>query len=137
LVFPEAKDRPEVITALATRAEWLLTLDEADFQGKLGRVVYGLRIATPGEFLLEQRARGVLWDPSIVAAGVGDPIRVRLVRINVWLGGNALKPGFSGGLKSGCRHPISGLIYVQDLESRNNRIVFGRSSVQVDPPAML
>ncbi len=60
LVFPKAKDRPVVITALATRAEWLLTLDEADFQGKLGREVYGLRIATPGEFLLEQRARGVL-----------------------------------------------------------------------------
>jgi predicted nucleic acid-binding protein len=60
LVFPKAKDRPVVITALATRAEWLLTLDEADFRGKLGREVYGLRIATPGEFLREQRARGVL-----------------------------------------------------------------------------
>jgi predicted nucleic acid-binding protein len=60
LVFPKAKDRPVVITALAIRAEWLLTLDEADFQGKLGREVYGLRIATPGEFLLEQRVRGVL-----------------------------------------------------------------------------
>jgi predicted nucleic acid-binding protein len=60
LVFPKAKDRPVVITALATRAEWLLTLDEADFQGKLGREVYGLRIASPGEFLLEQRAQGVL-----------------------------------------------------------------------------
>ena len=60
LVFPKAKDRPVVITALAVRAEWLLTLDEADFHGKLGREVYGLRIATPGEFLLEQRARGLL-----------------------------------------------------------------------------
>ncbi|HZL45716.1 MAG TPA: PIN domain-containing protein [Opitutaceae bacterium] len=60
LVFPKAKDRPVVITVLATRAEWLLTLDEADFRGKLGREVYGLRIATPGEFLREQRARGVL-----------------------------------------------------------------------------
>ncbi len=60
LVFPKAKDRPVVITALATRAEWLLTLDEADFQGRLGREVYGLRIATPGEFLLEQRARDLL-----------------------------------------------------------------------------
>ncbi len=60
LVFPKAKDRPVVITALAARAEWLLTLDAADFQGKLGREVYGLRLATPGEFLLEQRAQGVL-----------------------------------------------------------------------------
>ena len=60
LVFPKAKDRPVVITALAARAEWLLTLDTNDFHGKLGREVYGLRIATPGEFLLEQRAQGVL-----------------------------------------------------------------------------
>ena len=27
---------------------------------KLGREVYGLRIATPGEFLLEQRAKGLI-----------------------------------------------------------------------------
>ena len=60
LVFPKAKDRPVVITALAVRADWLLTLDETDFHGKLGREVYGLRIATPGEFLMEQRAQGVL-----------------------------------------------------------------------------
>lgn len=60
LVFPKAKDRPVVITALAARANWLLTLDEGDFHTKLGREVYGLRLATPGEFLLEQRARGLL-----------------------------------------------------------------------------
>ena len=60
LVFPKAKDRPVIITALAVRAGWLLTLDETDFQGKLGREIYGLRIATSGEFLLEQRAQGVL-----------------------------------------------------------------------------
>jgi hypothetical protein len=60
LVFPKAKDRPVVITALAARAAWLLTLDETDFQGKLGRAVYGLHIATPGEFLMEQRAQGAL-----------------------------------------------------------------------------
>lgn len=60
LVFPKAKDRPILITALATRADVLLTLDVGDFQAKLGREIYGLRIATPGEFLLEQRARGIL-----------------------------------------------------------------------------
>ncbi len=60
LVFPKAKDRPVVITALAVRSDWLLTLDEGDFHTKLGREVYGLRIATPGEFLVEQRAQGVL-----------------------------------------------------------------------------
>jgi predicted nucleic acid-binding protein len=60
LVFPKAKDRPVVITALATRSDWLLTLDAGDFHTKLGQEVYGLRIATPGEFLVEQRAQGVL-----------------------------------------------------------------------------
>ena len=60
LVFPKAKDRPVVITALAARAEWLLTLDEADFHGKPGREIYGLRIASPGEFLLQQRQLGLL-----------------------------------------------------------------------------
>jgi len=60
LVFPKAKDRPVVITALASRAAWLVTLDEGDFHTKLGREVYGLRIATPGEFWLEQRAKGLI-----------------------------------------------------------------------------
>jgi len=60
LVLSKAKDRPVVITALASRSDWLLILDEGDFHTKLGREVYGLRIATPGEFLLEQRAQGVI-----------------------------------------------------------------------------
>ena len=60
LLFPKAKDRPVVITALAARADWLLTLDVTDFHGKLGREVYGLRLATPGEFLIERRAAGAL-----------------------------------------------------------------------------
>lgn len=60
LVFPKAKDRPVVIAALQVGADWLLTLDEGDFHTKLGREVYGVSIATPGEFLLEQRAQGVL-----------------------------------------------------------------------------
>ncbi len=60
LVFPKAKDRPVVITALAARCEWLLTLDETDFHGNLGREIYGMRIATPGEFLMERRQAGLL-----------------------------------------------------------------------------
>ena len=60
LLFPKAKDRPVVITALAVRADWLLTLDETDFHGRLGPQVYGLRLAIPGEFLMEQRAQGML-----------------------------------------------------------------------------
>ena len=60
LVFPKAKDRPVVISALAARCAWLLTLDETDFHGNLGREIYGMRIATPGEFLIEQRQAGLL-----------------------------------------------------------------------------
>ncbi len=60
LVFPKAKDRPVVISALAARCAWLLTLDETDFHGNLGREIYGMRIATPGEFLIEQRRAGLL-----------------------------------------------------------------------------
>lgn len=60
LVFPKAKDGHVVITALAARSDWLLTLDEGDFHAKLGREVYGLRLSTQGEFLLMQRAHGRL-----------------------------------------------------------------------------
>jgi hypothetical protein len=60
LIFPKAKDRPVVITALAERCDWLLTLDEADFHGRIGRVIYGMGVATPGQFLLEQRKAGRL-----------------------------------------------------------------------------
>lgn len=60
LVFPKVKDRPVVISALAARCAWLLTLDETDFHGNLGREIYGMRIATPGEFLIEQRQAGLL-----------------------------------------------------------------------------
>ena len=59
-VFPKAKDRPVVISALAARCDWLLTLDETDFHGNLGREIYGMGIATPGEFLIEQRHKGLL-----------------------------------------------------------------------------
>lgn len=60
LIFPKAKDRPIVISALAEKCDWLLTLDETDFHGNLGREVYGLAVATPGQFLMEQRKAGRL-----------------------------------------------------------------------------
>ena len=60
LIFPKAKDRPVVISALAEKCDWLLTLDETDFHGNLGREIYGMRVATPGQFLMEQRKAGVL-----------------------------------------------------------------------------
>ncbi len=60
LVFPKAKDRPVVITALAAAADVLLTLDKTDFHGALGRQVYGMSIRTPAEFLIDQRRVGLI-----------------------------------------------------------------------------
>ena len=57
-VFPKAKDRPVLITALAAKADWLLTLDTGDFHRKLGGEACGLRLGTPAEFLMESRAAG-------------------------------------------------------------------------------
>ena len=58
LVLPAAKDRPVVASALAAKAEALLTLDRADFQGALGSQIYGMAIQTPAAFLIEQRRTG-------------------------------------------------------------------------------
>ena len=60
LIFPKAKDRPVVISALAEKCDWLLTLDETDFHGNLGREIYGMGVATPAQFLMEQRKAGRL-----------------------------------------------------------------------------
>jgi hypothetical protein len=49
-----------VISALAEKCDWLLTLDETDFHGNLGREVYGMGVATPGQFLMAQRKAGLL-----------------------------------------------------------------------------
>ncbi len=51
LLYRAVKDRPVVITALSLKADFLLTLDRADFHDLLGSSVYGLPIRTPGEFL--------------------------------------------------------------------------------------
>lgn len=58
LAFEKTKDRPVVISALATRAEVLLTLDRVDFHATLGTQVYGMALRTPAEFLMEQRRLG-------------------------------------------------------------------------------
>ena len=60
LVFPKAKDRPVLLSALGAKADYLLTLDEADFQRVVGSRVYDLEIRSPGQFLLEQREAGRL-----------------------------------------------------------------------------
>ena len=57
LVFPVAKDRPVLVTALAW-ADVLLTLDRADFIGLLGSACYGMPIMLPSEFLTRERAAG-------------------------------------------------------------------------------
>ena len=59
LVFPVSKDRPVLLTALAT-ANVLLTLDRADFMGALGSECYGMPILLPYDFLARERAVGRL-----------------------------------------------------------------------------
>ena len=58
-VFPIAKDRPILFSALAW-ADGLLTLDRNDFGNLLGASFYGLAILTPGQFLQRERAAGRL-----------------------------------------------------------------------------
>jgi predicted nucleic acid-binding protein len=58
LVFPKAKDRPVLLSALGAEADCLLTLDEEDFQKVIGSHVYGMEVSTPGLFLVAQRHAG-------------------------------------------------------------------------------
>lgn len=51
LVFSATKDRPVLVSALACGADALATYDRADFQDKLGRSVYGMRIALPRDLV--------------------------------------------------------------------------------------
>ena len=62
-VFPIAKDRPILFSALAW-ADVLLTLDHADFGTLLGREFYGLPILKPAAFLQRERAAGQLVQPG-------------------------------------------------------------------------
>ena len=59
LVFPVSKDRPVLLSALAS-ANVLLTLDREDFLGFLGAQCYGLPILLPYDFLERERAAGRL-----------------------------------------------------------------------------
>jgi predicted nucleic acid-binding protein len=58
LVFPKAKDRPVLLSALGAEADYLLTLDEGDFQRVIGSHVYGMGVSTPGLFLITERKAG-------------------------------------------------------------------------------
>ena len=59
LVFPVSKDRPVLLSALAS-ANALLTLDREDFLGVLGAQCYGLPILLPSDFLERERSAGRL-----------------------------------------------------------------------------
>ena len=59
-VFPVAKDRPILFSALAW-SNVLLTLDQADF-GPLGGQFYHLRICSPASFIQQLRRGGQLWE---------------------------------------------------------------------------
>jgi predicted nucleic acid-binding protein len=58
-IFPAAKDRPILLTALAS-ASVLLTLDQADFAKLLGSEFYGLKIMRPADLFVAERASGRL-----------------------------------------------------------------------------
>ena len=58
-VFPIAKDRPILFSALAW-ADILLTLDKDDFGRFMDKPFYGLLVFRPGVFLRRERAAGRL-----------------------------------------------------------------------------
>jgi predicted nucleic acid-binding protein len=53
LLLEAAKDRPVLISALGSEADYLLTLDRADFATLLGTEVYGMRVRLPADFARE------------------------------------------------------------------------------------
>lgn len=59
VVFPAAKDRPILFSALAW-ADVLLTRDTGDFGGIMGGSFYELLVLTPGAFLQRERSAGRL-----------------------------------------------------------------------------
>lgn len=54
LLLAASKDKPVLISALAAKCDWLLTLDKNDFEILLGTTVYGMRVDTPRDFLISQ-----------------------------------------------------------------------------------
>ncbi len=54
LLLTASKDKPVLISALAAKCEVLLTLDKGDFGIVLGTTVYGMRVSTPRDFLIDE-----------------------------------------------------------------------------------
>ena len=53
IVFDATKDRPVILSAIGSSADYLVTSDTTDFAHVLGTTVYGVNIRTPKTFLLE------------------------------------------------------------------------------------
>ena len=53
IVFTATKDKPVILSAVGSGADYLVTSDKTDFAHVLGTVVYGVKVRTPKSFLLE------------------------------------------------------------------------------------
>ena len=53
IVFDATKDRPVILSAIGSDADYLVTSDTTDFAHILGTVVYGVKVRTPKSFLQE------------------------------------------------------------------------------------
>ncbi|MBL9203041.1 MAG: hypothetical protein JNL39_21210 [Opitutaceae bacterium] len=53
VVFDETKDKPVILSAIGSEADYLVTFDATDFAHVLGTVVYGVKVRTPKSFLRE------------------------------------------------------------------------------------
>jgi predicted nucleic acid-binding protein len=54
LLLAAGKDKPVLISALASQSNVLLTLDSGDFKLLIGTEVYGMLVTTPRDFLVRQ-----------------------------------------------------------------------------------
>jgi predicted nucleic acid-binding protein len=53
IVFDASKDKPVMLSAIGSNADYLITSDVKDFAHVLGTTVYGVNVRTPKTFLLE------------------------------------------------------------------------------------
>lgn len=58
IVFDATKDRPVILSAIGSDAEYLVTSDKTDFAHILGTVVYGVNVRTPKTILVEMGLEG-------------------------------------------------------------------------------
>lgn len=58
IVFDATKDRPVILSAIGSAADYLVTSDTTDFAHLIGTVVYGVNVRTPKSFLQEMGVVG-------------------------------------------------------------------------------